>query len=84
MLDWSKSCEDNQGWIRGEGNIIEPLWAKGRNLPQQVVDLLDSDLNNELAENGEGVDSEEPSDFEEDYKDVEVFYLFLKKSYSCK
>ena len=70
MLDWSKSCEDNQGWIRGEGNIIEPLWAKGRNLPQQVVDLLDSDLNNELAENGEGVDSEESSDFEEDYKDM--------------
>ena len=69
-MDWSKSCEDNQGWIRGEGNIIEPLSTKGRNLPQQVVDLLDPDLNNKFAKNGEGVDSEESSDFEEDYKDM--------------
>ena len=70
-MDWSKSCEDNQGWIRGEGNIIEPLSTEGRNLPQQVVDLLDPDLNSKFAKNGEGVDSEEFSDFEEDYKDME-------------
>ena len=70
-MDWPKSCEDNQGWIRGEGNIIEPLSTEGRNLPQQVVDLLDPDLNNKFAKNGEGVDSEESSDFEEDYEDME-------------
>ena len=70
-MDWPKPCEDNQGWIRGEGNIIEPLSTKGRNLPQQVVGLLDSDLNNKFAKNGEGIDSEESSDFEEDYEDME-------------
>ena len=71
-MDWPKPCEDNQGWIRGEGNIIEPVWTKGRNLPRQALDLLDSDLNDGLAKNGEGIDSEESSDFEEDYNDMEV------------
>ena len=63
ILDWPKQCEDNQGWIRGEGNIIET---------QPVVDLLDSNLNDELAKNGKGVDFEESSEFEEDDKDTEV------------
>lgn len=71
-LDWSKQREDNQGWIQGEGNIKETLWPKGKSLPQPVVDLLDANLNDELAKNGEGVGFEESSGFEENDKDTEV------------
>ena len=51
-------CDDNQGWIWREGNIIEPLWTKVTILPQPVVGFLDLDLNNELAKNDERTDFE--------------------------
>ena len=71
IFDWPKPCENNQGGIRGERNIIEPLWTKARILPRPVVDLLDSELNNELANNDQVADFEQSCDFKEDDEDIE-------------
>ena len=40
-------------WTRSESGLIEPLWTRGKILPQSVVDLLDNIQNEEDEEDGD-------------------------------
>ena len=64
-----KPYEDDQGWIRGERTGIEPLWTKGSVLPQSIIDLLDTEGNDEDVNSDDEV--EESPDYESDDDDVE-------------
>ena len=66
IFERPKPYEDDQGWVRRETNIIEPLWTKGSILPQSVVDLLDTCKNDEEADHDDVIDLEESSDYETD------------------
>ena len=46
-------------------NIIEPLWTKGRILPQSVIDLLDND-NNDKEDTDDKIELEVPSNYKTD------------------
>ena len=48
-------------------NIIEPLWTKGRILPQSVIDLLDND-NNDKEDTDDKIELEVPSNYKADDK----------------
>ena len=71
IFERPKPYEDDQGWVRRETNIIEPLWTKGSILPQTVVDLLDTCKNDEEADHGDVIDLEESSDYETDDDEME-------------
>ena len=46
-------------------NIIEPLWTKGRILPQSVIDLLDND-NNDKEDTDDKIELEVASNYKAD------------------
>ena len=46
-------------------NIIEPLWTKGRILPQSAIDLLDND-NNDKEDTDDKIELEVPSNYKAD------------------
>ena len=47
IFEQPKPYDEDQGWVLGETNIIEPLCTKGRILPNSVIDLLDMDYSEE-------------------------------------
>lgn len=71
IFEQPKPYENNQGWVLGETNIIEPLWTKGSILPQSVVDLLDTRVKDEDADHDDEVELEESSDYEVDDDEIE-------------
>ena len=60
-----KPYDEDQGWVCGETNIIEPLWTKGGILLQSVIDLMDTDDNDEEDADDE-IELEVSSDYEAD------------------
>ena len=40
-------CEDKQDWIMSNEGFLEPLWTRGLVLPTSVVDILDTNIENE-------------------------------------
>ena len=71
IFEQPKPYENNQGWVLGEANIIEPLWTKGSILPQSVVDLIDTRVKDEDADHDDEVELEESSDYEVDDDEIE-------------
>ena len=47
IIEHPKPYDEDQDWVSGEANIIEPLWTKGSILPQSMIDLLDTNRSNE-------------------------------------
>ena len=60
-----KPYDEDQGWVCGETNIIEPLWTKGGILLQSVIDLMGTDDNDEEDADDE-IELEVSSDYEAD------------------
>ena len=62
IFERPRPYDEDQGWVRGEANIVEPLWAKESILPQSVVHLLDTD-NNDKGDTDDETEPEVPSDY---------------------
>ncbi|KAK2189067.1 hypothetical protein NP493_115g02000 [Ridgeia piscesae] len=56
ILEKPKPYDDEQGWIRTEDGVLEPVWSCGPVLPNSLVDLLDT---------GDREEEEEEEDNEE-------------------
>ena len=65
IFERPRPYDEDQGWVRGEANIVEPLWAKESILPQSVVHLLDTD-NNDKGDTDDETEPGVPSDYEAD------------------
>ena len=63
ILERPKPFNENQGWVRTEERLIEPLWSRGPILPTSLVDLL------ERCTSGEEDDEETDADIEMDIDD---------------
>ena len=65
IFERPKPYDEDQGWVCGETNIIEPLWTKGGILLQSVIDLMGTDDNDEEDADDE-IELEVSSDYEAD------------------
>ena len=70
IFEHPKPYDEDQGWVRREKNIIEPLWTKGNILPQSAIDLLDTD-NKDEEDTDDEIELEVPPDYEVDDDDME-------------
>ena len=71
IFELPKPYDEDQGWVIGETGIIEPLWTKGSILPQSLIDLLETNINNEEKVDDE-IDRVLSSDYEDDDDDNEI------------
>ena len=57
IFERTKIYDEDQGRVRGETNIIEPLWTKGSILPYSVIDVVDTDNDNDEDTDDENLKS---------------------------
>ena len=70
IIEYPKSFDEDQGWVRGEANIIEPLWTKGSILTQSRIDLLDTNRSDEEEADDEiNLDVSSDDEIEDDDND---------------
>ena len=59
ILEKPNAYDEEQGWIRTDIGVLEPVWACGPVLPNTLVDLLDIDDREEEEEEEEQEEEEE-------------------------
>ncbi len=69
IIEKPKPYDPEQGWIKLESGLLEPVWSKGPILPLSLIDLLDStdwEIDEENDEEESSIDYEDVFDEEED------------------
>ena len=69
IIEFPQPFGENQGWVRTDEGLLEPLWSLGPVLPTTLVDILEkreADESVEEDELDEDLDVNEAGDSDED------------------
>jgi len=66
IIEKPKPYDPDQGWIKSQNGVLEPKWSNGPILPLSLIDLLNSEWEEDLEDDGEEC---EHMDYDDVYDD---------------